>query len=566
MPRRNRVDVQDPELRALFDRLAEGGGDVASLHDQFAMVARARERWPEAGSTIDQWLLFELNDMRRTLREVQAHQSELRKLHDELTSPPWHTGVFLRAVDGPLRRAVILYQNTPRVVTLDEEVDADGLAVGDDVVLSHDLNLLLEKLTPSVKRTSEVGEFQYRLGGNRLVLKVRDADMVVHAAATLDISALRHGDRVLWDPGLAMAFERLSRPAESGLFLTETPTECFADIGGLDTQIAQLQRAVGLHTLHPELVARYGLQRTAGVLLVGPPGTGKTMLARALARWLGEHASGGRSRFLYVAPGACHSMWFGQSEANYRELFRVAREVAAADPGMPVVLFFDEVDSIGATRSTEAVHRVATGVLESFMAELDGLKSRGNILVVAATNRRDALDPALLRSGRLGDLVLEIPRPGMASARAILERHFTLSAPYVSESGTEDGRRQVIETAISRLFAPNGTGDIATLMFRDGSRRPVQARDVVSGAMLANIARAAKERACSRELESQEIGIRCADVLDAVVDELSKMVSTLVPGNCHSHIDGLPQDQAVVRVEPALSRPQRPHRFMRRAS
>ena len=562
MPTRERDEVQD-ELRAVFERLGASGSTRLSLVEQYTLLERTRERMPEASSALDQWMLSQIRELRRGLADAQSQQQKLRELHQKLTSPPWCTGVFLRALAGTPPRAVVVYQNVPRVVTVAENVQVEALSVGDDVLLSHDVNVLLEALTPSVKRMSEVGEFQYRLGTDRLVLKVRDAEMVVHAAATLDLSALVPGDRVLWDPGLAMAFERIVRPADSGLFLTQTPTERFADIGGLDRQIEQLRRAVGLHTLHPELVGRYGLRRTGSVLLVGPPGTGKTMLARALAQWLGEHSRSGRSRFLDVKPGACHSMWFGQSEANYREVFRVARDVAAADPGMPVVMFFDEVDSIGATRSTDTAYRVASSVLESFMAELDGLQSRGNILVVAATNRRDALDPALLRPGRLGDLVLEIPRPSMAAGRAILERCFSSCAPYAADTAGADGRTQVIDAAMSRLYSPNGTGEIASLMFRDGTRRSLQTRDVISGAMLANIARVSTERACVRELETGDAGIRWGDVLDAIADEIATVVATLTPANCHAHVADLPQDLTVVRVTPTISRPLRPHRFMR---
>ena len=193
-----------------------------------------------------------------------------------------------------------------------------------------------------------MAEFQHVLDDGRLVLKAREAEVIARPAGALDAAALRSGDRVRWDPVLAMAFERLPRSSDSSFFLADMPRERFADIGGLDQQIERLQWSVRLHPQHPEMVRRYQLRRITSVLLVGPPGTGKTMVARALARWLGEQSPGGRSRFMHIKPGALHSMWYAQSEANYREAFRVAREAGAREPGVPVVMFFDEVDAIGA--------------------------------------------------------------------------------------------------------------------------------------------------------------------------------------------------------------------------
>jgi proteasome-associated ATPase len=559
MPQRQRQEPTE-DVNTVFQRLSESGPGAPSLMDQFALVARTRERMPELSAALDRWLLSQLRDLRRGLAEAQVQQERLRQLHDNLTSPPWYAAVFLRG-DAASSRAVVSYQNTPRVVALVEGLDIDTLKTGDDVLLTHDLNLILQKLTPSATRACEVGEFQQLLADGRLVLKTRDAEIVVHAAEMLEAATLTRGDRLRWDSGLAMAFERLPRPAGSSFFLSETPSDRFSDVGGLDAEIEQLQRAIRLHMRHPEIVARYGLMRVGSALLVGPPGTGKTMLARALAHWLAEE-TGGRSRFLYVKPGALHSLWFGQSEWNYREVFRAAREAGAADPRVPVVLFFDEIDSIGTTRGVYGGQHVDARVLTSLMAELDGLDPRGNVFVVSATNRRDALDPALLRPGRLGDLILEVRRPTMSGARAILERHFSTSAPYASDLNTTDARRDVIDTAVSQLYAPNGSGDIAVITFRDGTRRPVLPRDLVSGAMLAGIARRATERACVRDLEYGDAGIRRSDVLDAIVDEVTAAVSALAPHNCHTHIAGLPQDLAAVRVEPTLPTPRRPHRFL----
>lgn len=561
MPRRPRQEIEDAELRAVLDRVSDAGPNGPSLHEQFALIARARERTPAASLTIDKWLLYEMDELRHGLVEAQHHQAELKKLHVRLTSPPWYAAVFLRPVEGTSDRAIVTYQGTPRVVTLAEDVRLDSLSTGEDVLLSHDLNLVLRRLTPSVTRACEVAEFQYVLVDGRLLLKTREAEVIASAASALDGGSLRCGDRVRWDPTLAMAFERLPRSSDSGLFLSETPTESFADVGGLDRQIERLQWSLRLHMRHAEVVSRYQLKRASSVLLVGPPGTGKTMIARALARWLGEESPGGRARFMHIKPGALHSMWYSQSEANYREVFRVAREAGASDPGVPVVLFFDEVDAIGVTRS-EGLARIDDRVLTSFMAELDGLEPRGNVLVVAATNRRDALDPALLRPGRLGDLVLEIPRPSMAAARSILERYLPVSVPYSPDGRGHDGRRDVIDAAVSRLYAPNGEGDVASIMFRDGTRRAVQARDLASGAMLANIARTASGRACIREIEMGVVGIQHDDVLEAVADEIATAVAALTPMNCHAHLSGLPQDLAVARVEPTARKPRRPHRFL----
>jgi SpoVK/Ycf46/Vps4 family AAA+-type ATPase len=262
-----------------------------------------------------------------------------------------------------------------------------------------------------------------------------------------------------------------------------------------------------------------------------------------------------------IKPAELHSMWYGQSEANYREAFRVARQAGDREPSTPVVMFFDEVDGIGRARGHSLAH-VDDRVLTSFMTELDGLQGRGNILVVAATNRRDSLDPALARPGRLGDLIVDIPRPNRAAARAVFDKHLALTLPYAGDGETAIRRQQIIDAAVSRLYVPNGEGEVARIMFRDGTRRSVHARDLMSGAHIANIARAAIERACSREIDGVGTGLTVNDVLDAAATELTSVVTSLTPANCHAFVSDLPQDLGIARVEPVVKAVKRPHRFI----
>lgn len=507
---------------------------------------------------MDATVLAETERLAATLREVQQRQRELEEIHRRLTAPPWHPAVVLGVIptDRGLE-AVVSHAGAVRVVGI-QGLDPDSLRPGDDVLLATDRNVVLGRLDACFHDVGDTAEYQRTLPDGRIVIRVRDEDVVTRAAARLDPGTLRHGDLVRWNRSLGMAFERVERPRGEHLFLEETPPERFTALGGLDGQIARLQQNLRLHLHHPDTVRRYGLRPRASVLLAGPPGTGKTLLARALANWLAGVSPSGRSRFINVKPAALHSMWYAQSEANYREAFRVAREAGATEPGVPVVMFFDEVDAIGGLRG-QALRGVDDRVLTAFMAELDGLETRGNILVVAATNRREALDPALLRPGRLGDLILEIPRPGAEAAAEIFARHLPPDVPWNPAAAREES----IATGVSRMFAPNGLGHLATLTFRDGRRREVTGRDLVSGALIARICQGALERACARELDGGTRGVRTDDLLEEIDSGLGAAAAGLTPRNCHHHLDDLPQDVDVVRVEPVIRRARAAYRVLR---
>jgi proteasome ATPase len=445
------------------------------------------------------------------------------------------------------------------------ENEPEAFQPGDEVLLSHERNCIIRKTTAIACTCGETASFVRDAREGRLVIKSRDEELVVLAAAALRNTPLKAGDLLRFDRSAWVAYEKIDRPRGDEYFLEETPSETFDCVGGLDREIEELKRSIELHMHHPEFVRKYRLRRKKAVLLYGPPGTGKTLIARGLANWLASLSKAGRSRFINVKPAGLHSMWYGQTEANYREVFRVAREAGSTEPGVPVVIFFDEVDSIGGARG-RSVHQIDDRVANAFMAELNGLEDRGNILVVTATNRLDTLDSALTRPGRLGDLMLRIPRPGRKAARQIFEKHLPCEIPY-GANGHPPGhaRNDAIDTAVSMIFSPNGEGELAQIMFRDGKRRAVRASDLINGAEIASIAQSATGRACARDARGGEGGVRTADMVDAVGDFFRSAACALTPINCRDYLDDLPQDVDVVRVDTVERRVRQPYRYINAA-
>jgi proteasome-associated ATPase len=501
---------------------------------------------------IDRALLERISTLEGGIEKARDLQRKLKESLDRLTAIPWFPAIYLQAFDTPEgQRALVQFGNTRRVVRLEQGVDRITLRAGDEVFLSNELNVIVARSPNASPRGGETAVFERRTQDGRLVLCHHDEEIVMDPAAALQGVPLAAGDIVRCDRAAWIAFEKIERSKGGQLYLEETPTVTFAEIGGLNSEIERIKRALNLHVVHADAARRYGLRRKGSILLVGPSGTGKTMLARALANWLATLNSEGRARFMSIKPSGLHSMWYGQSEANYREAFRVAREAGETDPQIPVVMFFDEVDSVGMARGHANGH-VDDRVLTAFMTELDGLSHRGNIVVIGATNRRDALDPALLRPGRLGDLVLEIPRPRRRAALDIFATHLRADAPY-ARNGHGDNlamtRTEILETVVSRIYAPNAGNELATLQFRDGSRRPVRAADLVSGAVIANIANSALERACAREIETGEGGLRLVDLARSADEAFEAAVGALTPANCRQHLADLPHDLDVVSVQ-----------------
>lgn len=540
--------------------LAEG--EETPIDERLALLARVRDSGIISAADIDRCLVERIQGMRDALSSVGEQQGRLRELLDHVTAPPYFPAAFLGMADSPLAQGAIVQTGEDRrVVRLGEGVDADELSPGDEVYLTHERNCLIAKAGTESLPAGEVATYSRSIGDGRIVLRSHDQELVLLEKPALRAAGLKPGDGVRFNRAAGMALEKIAPSKGEGYFLESTPSDSFLDVGGLENEIDQLKRLLTLHVFHAEIAGKYRLPAKRSVLLVGPPGNGKTKVARATSNWLAGLSPSGRSHFINIKPGQLNSMWYGQTEERYREIFRIARDAAATDAGVPVVMFWDEVDAIGGTRG-ESAHRLDDRMLNCFMAELNGLEERGNIVVMAATNRLDALDPALLRPGRLGDLILHFPQPRSKAAWAILARHLPPEIPYAADGENPAAAREaLLDLAVAHLFADTSETELARLMLRDGKHRLVRASDLVSGAHLESIAQSAMERACVRETEGGPGGVGVADIDAAICDFLAAAARALTPRNAHNYLHDLPHDADVVSVELVERKVRAPYRF-----
>jgi proteasome-associated ATPase len=546
----------------MLEEIISAGGGAAPLDERVAVLTRLRESGLENPAAIDRFLLEQIAHQQEALSTVEEEHGKLRKLIRGLTAPPYYPAVYLATANTPGVKGVLVQTDSDRrVVQVGEGVVLEELTPGDEVYLTHERNSVVAKSMSPSFLTGEVASYSRSTSDGRLVLRARDEEVVALPTAALRASGLKAGDCVRFNRNAGLAFEKIEPSKGEEFFLESTPSDSFDEIGGLDQEIETVKETLTLHTVYRDLTGKYGLAPKRSVLMEGPPGNGKTKVARATCAWLATLSPSGRSHFINVKPGGLNSVWYGATEKNYREVFRIAREAAAAEPDVPVVMFFDEVDSIGGNRG-ESINRIDDRMLNAFMAELNGLEDRGNIVVLAATNRMDSIDPALLRAGRLGDLVLHFPQPNRKAARAILSRHLTMRAPYACNGeGQAAAREALLDHAVAQLFAQNGDTELADLTLRDGKHRVVRAADLVSGAELAAIANSALQRACIREAQGGPAGVALADISAAVSAFFHSAPRALTPRNARNYLRDLPQDIDVVRVDVIERKVRHPHLY-----
>lgn len=330
MARKRQNDI---EPRVVIQALRRGGDEQLPPDEAFELVRTVRALSEDSDRILDRFFSREVLALRRALEIQKETYTELQAVVDKVTGRPHHPAIFgspaeSESGDG----AMVWYGNSWRIVNLDDGVDLSTLECGDWVLLGPELNVLLRRIDVPPPATGETGSYERHIPGGDIVLRHRDEEVIVRPADRLEADELEAGDIVRWDRAAGIAFDRLERSRGENMFLEDTPQETFADVRGLDEQILRIKRAVALGLEHREVAERYGLRRRGGITLVGPSGCGKTLAGRATANFTASLSQSGQSRFMYVKPGALHSMWYAQTEANYREAFRVARQAGRTTP------------------------------------------------------------------------------------------------------------------------------------------------------------------------------------------------------------------------------------------
>jgi proteasome-associated ATPase len=511
------ISFLEQEVAALRRRLADSPRQTRVLEDrladteaQLATVTAQNDR------------------LATTLREARDQIVALKEEIDRLAQPPAGFGIFLsRYEDG----TVDVFTGGRKLrVAVSPDVDTEGLRAGQEVMLNEALNVVRAM---EFERIGEIVMLKEVLsdGDRALVIGHTDDERVVRIATPLKDSVMRAGDSLLMEPRSGFVYERIPKSEVEELILEEVPDIDYGDIGGLSRQIEQIRDAIELPYLHADLFREHQLRPPKGVLLYGPPGCGKTLIAKAVANSLAKKVAARtgkreeKSYFLNIKGPELLNKYVGETERHIRLVFQRAREKAGE--GTPVIVFFDEMDSLFRTRGSGVSSDVENTIVPQLLSEIDGVESLENVIVIGASNREDMIDPAILRPGRL-DVKIKIERPDAEAARDIFSKYLTADLPLNADDLQENHRSAdatvegMIQRAVERMYSEIEENRFLEVTYANGDKEVLYFRDFNSGAMIQNIVDRAKKMAIKDFLETGVKGIRVQHVLTACLDEFKE--------------------------------------------
>ena len=511
---------------------------VRFLEDEIALLRRRLTNAPRQVKILEEKVLETKSDLARALAQneklagaLTGEREKIEALREEvekLSQPPASFGVFLGANDDG---SVDVFTSGRKMrVNVNPELDASSLGKGVEVILNEAMNVV-EVLRPD--RSGEVMKVKDRLGDDRVVVFGRGDEEIVAtlSAALRGEESIRAGDPLLIDPRSNVALEKLPKEEVEELVLEEIPDVSYEDIGGLEGQIEAIRDAVELPFLYAELFAEHQLEAPKGVLLYGPPGCGKTLIAKAVAKSLADKVrertgrEDAHSYFLNIKGPELLNKYVGETERQIRQIFQRAKE--RSEEGLPVIVFFDEMDSIFRTRGTGISSDVESTIVPQLLSELDGVEILKNVIVIGASNREDLIDPAILRPGRL-DVKIKIERPNAPQAADIMSKYMTPAVPiHPDEISRSNGdayaaTARMTQATIDRMYAENDENRFLEVTYASGDKEILFFKDFNSGAMIENIVRRAKKEAIKRFLQTGDKGVKSDDLQQAIRDEFKE--------------------------------------------
>jgi proteasome-associated ATPase len=510
---------------------------VRFLEDEVSLLRRRLTNAPRQVKLLEDKLLEARSDLSRALTQneklagtLQAEKERIEGLREEvekLSQPPASFGVYLASNDDG--SVDVFTAGRKMRVNVSPDVQAERLRKGAEVILNEALNVV-EVLLPD--RAGEVVKVKDRLGDDRVIVVGRgDEELVATLGTALLGEPIRAGDPLLLDPRSNVALEKLPKEEVEELVLEEIPDVSYEDIGGLEGQIEAIRDAVELPFLYAELFQEHQLEAPKGVLLYGPPGCGKTLIAKAVAKSLADKVrertgrQDAHSYFLNIKGPELLNKYVGETERQIRQIFQRAKE--RSEEGLPVIVFFDEMDSIFRTRGTGISSDVESTIVPQLLSELDGVETLKNVIVIGASNREDLIDPAILRPGRL-DVKIKIERPDAAQAADIMAKYLNPSVPIHPEDVARASgdvkvtTTRMIQSTVDRMYSEAEGNRFLEVTYASGDKEILYFKDFNSGAMIENIVRRAKKEAIKRFLSTGEKGIKSEDLTHAIRDEFKE--------------------------------------------